>query len=329
MLGTVANQSEASLRRDGTAQRGLSYAGIDYGELLGPWILRGHQEVGLIGTAIPKNLLLQTSDAIRIQLAVLVGVGLFVVLICGRIVANWITTPLLGLVTASKEVTNGNLDVQVSPQYNDELAVLTENFNRMIASLQQSRDDLLKAYNSTLEGWSKAADIRDNETEEHMERVTQLTLRLAKVMGINTEEELTNLYRGALLHDIGKLGVPDAVLRKPGKLTEEELDQIRKHPVIAYQLLSPIEYLRPALVIPYCHHEKWDGSGYPHGLKGDQIPLAARLFAVVDVWDAMTSDRVYRKALPEAEVLRYIAENRGKHFDPLVVDAFLSIISGS
>ncbi len=329
VLGTVSNQSESSLRRDGDAQRSLTYADIDYGEILGPWVLRSHQELGLIGTAIPKNLLLQTSAAIRIQLAVMVGLGLFVVLICGRMVANWITSPLLGLVRASKEVANGNLAVQVQPQYNDEVAVLTENFNRMISNLQQSRDDLLKAYNSTLEGWSRAADIRDNETEQHMERVTQLTLRLARLMGFNNEEELTNLYRGALLHDIGKLGIPDAILRKPGKLTEEEFDQIRKHPAIAYQLLSPIKYLRGALDIPYCHHEKWDGSGYPRGLKGEQIPLAARMFAVVDVWDAMTIDRVYRRALPDEVALRYIRENRGKHFDPQVVDTFLSMISGN
>jgi HD-GYP domain-containing protein (c-di-GMP phosphodiesterase class II) len=328
VLATVAKQSEISLRRDGDSRRSLTYAGIDYGEILGPWILRSHQEAGLIGTAIPKNLLLQASDSVRIQLAMLIGVGLFVVLVCGRMVANWITTPILGLVTASREVTQGNLDVQVSPQYNDEVAVLTENFNSMIASLQTSRDDLLKAYNTTLEGLSKAADLRDGETVQHTERITQLTLRLAKVMGISKEVELTNLYRGALLHDIGNLGIPDAILRKSGKLTEEEFAQIRKHPVIAHQLLAPIEYLRPALDIPYCHHEKWDGSGYPQGLVGEQIPLAARLFAVVDVWDAMTSDRAYRKAWPEWEALRHIAANRGTHFDPLVVDAFLSILSG-
>jgi PAS domain S-box-containing protein len=187
--------------------------------------------------------------------------------------------------------------------------------------LQESNIKLVMAYDATIEGWSRAMDLRDKETEGHTLRVTQLTVELARGMGIS-EEEIIHVMRGALLHDIGKLGVPDRILLKPGKLTEEEWAVMRQHPQYAYDMLSSIEYLRPALDIPFCHHEKWDGGGYPRGLKGEQIPLAARIFAVVDVWDALTSDRPYRKAWPCEQTLEYIREQSGKHFDPQVVKAF-------
>jgi response regulator RpfG family c-di-GMP phosphodiesterase len=141
------------------------------------------------------------------------------------------------------------------------------------------------------------------------------------------EQDLVPIRRGALLHDIGKLGIPDSILLKPGPLNEEEMEIIRKHPVIAFEMLAPIAYLRPALEIPYCHHEKWDDSGYPRGLKGEQIPLAARIFAVVDVWDALLSDRPYRKSWTEGQARTYLQEQAGKHFDPRVVDAFFSLLS--
>jgi HD-GYP domain-containing protein (c-di-GMP phosphodiesterase class II) len=243
----------------------------------------------------------------------------------GGMIANLITRPLLRLVEASRDVAGGNLNVQIMPQSNDEIAVLTDNFNQMIANIQQSHLNLLAAYKSTLESISKAMDLRDNETELHMQRVTELTVRLAKRMGFKGEQ-LTYIYQGALLHDIGKIGVSDELLKKPEKLTEAEWVQMRKHPQYAYEILYPIEYLRPSLDIPYCHHEKWDGSGYPNGLKGEEIPMIARIFSIVDVWDAMTSDRVYRKALSEEEVVKYIIENRGTHFDPQVVDAFLAMM---
>jgi len=229
-------------------------------------------------------------------------------------------------VTASKEIAKGNLRVKVQPQSNDEVAVLTENFNRMIASITQSHNDLMKAYDSTLLGWSRALDLRDNETAQHSERVTELAVRLAQRMGLS-ETDLTNIYRGSLLHDVGKIGVPDFILKKPGELTETEWVEMRKHPQDAYEMLSQIEYLQPAIDIPYCHHEKWDGSGYPRGLKGEEIPLAARIFTVVDVWNAMVTDRIYRKAIPEEEVIKYLIQNRGIYFDPQVVDAFIAMIS--
>ncbi len=151
---------------------------------------------------------------------------------------------------------------------------------------------------------------------------------MARAAGISAEK-LTHVRRGALLHDIGKMGIPDAILLKPDKLTDEEWAVMRRHPTLAYDMLSPIAYLRPALDIPYCHHEKWDGSGYPRGLKGEEIPLAARLFAVADVWDALRFDRPYRKGWTEEETLAYIRDQSGKHFDPKAVELFLQVIGGS
>ena len=195
----------------------------------------------------------------------------------------------------------------------------------LFENLQASNLELMKAYDTTIEGWSRALDLRDKETEGHTQRVTEMTLTLARRFGFN-EEDLLHLRRGTLLHDIGKMGVPDNILLKPEPLTEEEWIMMRKHPQYAYDLLKPIAFLGSALDIPYAHHEKWDGTGYPRELKGEEIPLAARLFAVVDVWDALTSDRPYRPAWPEEEALAYIREQSGKHFDPRVVDVFISLL---
>ncbi|HEY0071916.1 MAG TPA: PAS domain S-box protein [Chloroflexia bacterium] len=194
----------------------------------------------------------------------------------------------------------------------------------MFNDLQRSNTELALAYDTTLEGWSHALDLRDEETEGHTQRVTEITVRLARAMGI-TETEIVQVQRGALLHDIGKMGIPDSILLKPGPLTEEEWEIMRRHPVYAYELLSPISFLRPALDIPYCHHEKWDGTGYPRGLKGEQIPLSARIFAIVDVYDALRSDRPYRKAWSEEKVRDHIRNLSGTHFDPRVVEAFLTM----
>ena len=322
----LARQADSSLRRDDGSPRSLTYSNIDYAELLGVWKLRGSQDAGLIGTSLPKNFLIQTSNLSKIQLVIILGSGLILVLSLGGLVANWITRPLPLLVKASKEVTHGNLKVQVKADSNDEFTVLAENFNQMITSIKQSHNDLVKAYNSTLEGWSRATDLRDNETGQHVEQVTRLAVNLAQRMGCSGSV-LTNIYRGALLHDVGKIGISDTILKKPGPLTSEEWVLMRKHPQYAYEMLAPIEYLRPALDIPYCHHERWDGSGYPRGLKGEEIPMPARIFAVVDVWDAMTSERVYRKALPKPDVLRYVINQRGVGFDPRVVNVFLSMLS--
>jgi len=184
--------------------------------------------------------------------------------------------------------------------------------------------DLAKAHEETLEGWSRAMDFRDKETEQHTQRVTKMTVQIARYMGLS-ETKIMRIRQGALLHDIGKIAVPDNILLKPGKLTEEEWVIMRKHPEYAYEMLWPIKFLRPALDIPYCHHERWDGSGYPRGLKGEEIPLAARIFAVVDVWDALRSERPYRKGWSGKRVYEYIKEQSGKHFDPQIVELFIEL----
>ncbi len=197
-----------------------------------------------------------------------------------------------------------------------------------LEDLRRSHLDLVLAYNDSIEGWSRALDLRDRETEGHSVRVSEMTLDLARRKGL-AESDLVHIRRGALLHDIGKMGVPDAILSKTGKLNEEEWAIMRNHPRYALDILSHIEYLRPALDIPLRHHEKWDGSGYPDGLVGTQIPLAARLFAIVDVWDALRSDRPYREAWSEEKALEYIRSEAGGHFDPELVDLFVGLVSES
>jgi putative nucleotidyltransferase with HDIG domain len=197
---------------------------------------------------------------------------------------------------------------------------------QLFDGMQRSNMELTLAYDATIAGWSRAMDLRDKETEGHTQRVTDLTLQLARAMNIR-DSELKHIRHGALLHDIGKMGIPDSILLKEGELTEEEWETMRKHPQFAYQMLSSIQYLQPALDIPYCHHEKWDGSGYPRGLKGEEIPIAARIFAVADVWDAITSDRPYRKRWSRAKAIAHIQEQAGKYFDPRIVDVFLKMIS--
>ncbi|MDO9300162.1 MAG: GAF domain-containing protein, partial [Anaerolineales bacterium] len=204
-------------------------------------------------------------------------------------------------------------------------AAITIDTAQLFENLQHANLDLSLAYDATIEGWSRAMDLRDHETEGHTLRVTDLTLKLARDMRIN-ESQLTAIRRGALLHDIGKMGVPDAILLKEGDLTDEEWVLMRKHPQLARDMLASIAYLNDALDIPYCHHEKWDGTGYPQGLKGDQIPLSARIFAIVDVWDALTNDRTYRKRWTKQKARQYIKEQSGKYFDPQVVDVFLKQI---
>ncbi len=205
-----------------------------------------------------------------------------------------------------------------------QLAIAIDNIT-MFEELNRSHIELTLAYDTTIEGWAQALELRDQETEGHTRRVADLTVKLAQALGISSED-LVHIRRGALLHDIGKMGIPDQILLKPGPLTEEEWEIMKKHPVYAWELLSSIRYLRPALDIPYCHHEHWDGTGYPRGLKGEEIPLSARIFSVVDVWDALTSDRPYRPAWTREKALEYIKEQAGHHFDPQIAERFLELL---
>jgi PAS domain S-box-containing protein/putative nucleotidyltransferase with HDIG domain len=214
--------------------------------------------------------------------------------------------------------------IQFLDALGNQAAIAIDN-SSLFEDLQRSNLDLALAYDATIEGWSRALDLRDKETEGHTQRVTAMTLKLAEKIGISNNE-LVHMRRGALLHDIGKMGVPDPILLKPERLTEAEWEVMRRHPQYAYEMLTPITYLRPALHIPYCHHEKWDGTGYPRGLKGEQIPLSARVFAVVDVWDALSFDRPYRPAWKGEDVLKYIREQSGIYFDPHVVEVFLELV---
>jgi len=197
--------------------------------------------------------------------------------------------------------------------------------NLLEERVQQRTQQLADAYDTTLEGWAKALELRDQETEGHSRRVTEMTVCVAREMGINGLK-LDHIRRGALLHDIGKMGVPDRILHKPDDLTDDEFNIVRKHPIIAKDLLKSISFLEPALNIPYYHHEWWNGNGYPEGLKGEEIPLEARIFAVIDHWDALSSNRPYRPAWPQEKVIAYLQENAGKIFDPEVVVNFLELL---
>ena len=205
----------------------------------------------------------------------------------------------------------------------DQAAVAIDNA-QLFDDLQAKNRELEEAYQATLEGWVSALDMRDKETEGHTQRVTVLTQRLARAMGVD-DAQMVHITRGALLHDIGKMAIPDSILLKPGALTEEERELIKQHPKYAYDMLKTIDFLRPAIDIPHYHHEKWDGSGYPDGLQGEEIPFPARIFPVIDVWDALTSNRPYRKGLPHEEVKARIKADAGSHFDPQVVEAFLAM----
>ncbi len=205
-----------------------------------------------------------------------------------------------------------------------ETAIAVDNA-QLFRDLEKSNMDLAVAYETTLEGWARTLELKDRETEGHSQRVVDLTMRLAKKLGIS-DENLEHVRRGALLHDIGKMGVPDSILLKPGKLDEDDWAIMKKHPIFARDMLLSIPFLKPAIDIPYCHHEKWDGSGYPQGLHGEDIPLSARIFAIVDVWDALRSERPYRPAWSDEEALEEIRRGKGSHFDPVVVEAFFDLM---
>jgi HD domain len=206
--------------------------------------------------------------------------------------------------------------------------VIVNNIEKNLERANESEAELRKNYDLTLEAWARVMEYRDRETAGHSRRLVDLSVQLGQALGMR-EEELIQLRRGALLHDIGKLAIPDEILLKPAALNEDEKKIIQKHPVYAKEMLADIPYLQPAIEIAYSHHERWDGKGYPDGLKGEEIPVLARLFAVVDTWDALRSDREYRAAWPEDEIVAYMKQNAGINYDPHIVEVFLGLIGTS
>ncbi|MFZ5858773.1 MAG: HD domain-containing phosphohydrolase [Chloroflexota bacterium] len=228
-----------------------------------------------------------------------------------------------GRIFVARDITSyANLQWQLK-ELNEELKTLNADLENRV---KQRTMELAEAYDTTLQGWARALELRDKETEGHSRRVTDLTLKLASALDV-ADSDLDDIRRGALLHDIGKMAIPDEILRKANDLTRKEREIVSMHPLIAYQLLSPIKFLEKALEIPYCHHERWDGGGYPRGLKGEEIPLSARIFSIVDVWDAIQSDRVYRKAWPRSRARAYMKKQSARYFDPSIVKVFLDLIS--
>jgi putative nucleotidyltransferase with HDIG domain len=325
---SIEDEFVAQVRNDQddlTYNREFVIGDIGYKENLSMWEIRNRTDYGILGIASQTKYLAETAATTRENIFILVALTLFLIFLVGISIARAITKPIHTLRDAALEVSSGNLDVHVDPIGDDEISLLTNTFNTMVTNLNASNREIVIAYDKTLEGWTKALELRDKETEGHTKRVTELTLKLAEAYGIEGPE-LENIRRGAMLHDIGKVGVSDTILHKPGKLTDEEFDEIKKHPGYAYQMLSEISFLQGAMDIPYCHHEKWDGSGYPQGLAGEKIPIAARMFALADVWDAISSDRVYRKAIPFDKCVQIIKEGSGTHFDPRFVKLFFQVL---
>jgi HAMP domain-containing protein len=298
---------------------------IEYGEVLSPLIVRGSKEIGILGNALPKNFLLNSPVDTQVQILVYIVFAVALSLIIGFVISKLVSRPIMQIINASKSISRGDYSVSVDTSTGDEIEYLANSFNQMVTSIKNSKDEILNAYDNSLIGWTQALALRDKETEGHCQRVAEYTVRLAKKIGY-PEEEIDNLYRGALLHDIGKMGVPDNILLKPGKLDDQEWVIMKQHPGFAFEFLKNISFLESSVEIPFYHHEKWDGSGYPKCIMGEEIPLSARLFAIVDVWDALNSDRAYRKAMEKDEIYKIIREGKGSHFDPDLVDPFLNLL---
>lgn len=316
---TLANQDSNSFRR------GLNVQSIQYQEITAAWEARDYSDLGVIGVSLSNSFLVNTTRVTRIQMTVLVMLMFLIVILVGMSLANAITRPISNLVQASEQVSRGNLNVMVPSTGGDEISLLSQTFNLMVSNLEESKDDLIKSYDRTLEGWSRALELRDRETQGHSMRVTKLTIMMAQALGMDAGR-IEHMRRGAMLHDIGKMGIPDSILLKAGKLTPEETRVMQNHTIYAYEMLNHIEFLQPAVAIPYCHHEWWDGSGYPRGLKGEEIPLEARIFSIVDSWDALNSDRPYRDAMQRKDAVKTIEAEVGTHFDPEMAKVFFQLI---
>jgi putative nucleotidyltransferase with HDIG domain len=316
-------QDTISFERETTRSVEQSYLG--YRELLGVWEGRGDVDLGVLGVSLGESFIISTTTTTRFQIIVLGATTLLLVLFFGISVSLLLTKPIMALVNAAKKVASGDYRVKVEPTSRDEIALLSRTFNEMIESINDSRLMILNSYDNTLEGWSNALELRDHETSGHSQRVTNLMKSMMDALGIDGETRV-NYQRGVLLHDIGKMGIPDSILNKPGPLDVKERQIMQQHPIYAIEMLKNIEFLKPSLSIPYSHHERWDGTGYPLGLKGEEIPLEARIFAIVDVWDAITSDRPYRNSMSKEEAIQTICNGNGTQFDPKLVDVFLKIV---
>ncbi len=308
-----------------TMFRDVNVSRRNYTEALSAWEIRGGENIGILGTALPTNFIVQASRLTRWNVILQIFVAIAAAILLGVFLSGVITRPILKLKNAASEISRGNLDVSVDMDGNDEVAILAKSFNEMARNLRRSERSLIQAYDKTIEGWVKALELRDRETLGHTLRAANMTMDLARLMNVD-EKELQNIWRGVLLHDIGKMGIPDSILLKEGPLDYWERKIIERHPALAREMLSQIEFLRPCMDIPSYHHERWDGTGYPHGLAGEEIPITARLFMIIDVWDALTSQRSYRQPWSEQDALEYIKEQSGKHFDPKVVEAFVELI---
>lgn len=315
----ILQKDETSLRRHEIVQ-----SNIRYDELAGVWQGRNTEELGVIGVSLAQTFLVQANRITRVQITMLVAVVFLAIIFLGITLADRITRPVQALMNACRQVASGNLETRVAMHSKDEVEFLANSFNDMVARLRTSRRELMEAYDTTLEGWAKALELRDQVTEGHTSRVADVTVELAKRFNLE-EGDLAEIRRGALLHDIGKMGIPDSILQKPGPLTSDEWVVMHQHPELARRMLESVEFLSDAVEIPFCHHEHWDGTGYPRGLKGEEIPISARIFSVVDVWDALRSDRPYRKAMPDEEAWDIIYQGKGSMFDPRVVDEFIAM----
>ncbi|HSB01366.1 MAG TPA: HD domain-containing phosphohydrolase [Anaerolineales bacterium] len=309
----------------GSFFRDMEIDHVPYTEALGVWEMRNHENIGILGTALSKDFVVESNKITRWNVTLEILLAITAAILLGVSLASAITRPILKLKNAASEISRGNLEISVDLDGNDEVAVLAKSFNEMARNLRRSEKSLIQAYDKTIEGWVKALELRDRETLGHTLRAANMTMELARLMGVD-EKDLQNIWRGVLLHDIGKMGIPDSILLKEGPLDYWERKIMERHPALAREMLNQIEFLRPCMDIPTYHHEKWDGSGYPDGLVGEEIPITARLFMIVDVWDALTSHRPYRQAWSEQETLQYIKEQSGKHFDPKVVKAFVELI---
>ncbi|MDK1081236.1 MAG: cache domain-containing protein [Anaerolineae bacterium] len=309
---------------DETLVREIVVTDIHYNEILGTWIARD-EILGVLGASFSQNFIVILGRSTWLRVFTLVVVSSLLVIAIGIFISNVISRPIRRLEKAISLISEGNLDIKVDSSGRDEVARLAAEFNSMVDRIHASREELMSAYESTIEGWAKTLEARDHETLGHSHRVVSLTIKLSKTLGIS-EEDLIHVRRGAFLHDIGKLIIPDSILQKPGPLTKDEWKIVHAHPKAAFDFLKDIDFLEKAINIPYCHHENWDGSGYPRGLKGAEIPIEARIFTVVDVYDAIRSERPYKQARSAEEAFKVLRKGRGTLYDPQVVDTFLQIM---